>query len=86
MLPRWRGELEEEAHYFPSESEMDERFSETQLAKTLAIAKECDVDLTIGKFIFPEFTLPTGVNADEYLRELALRGIEARGFQNRPDV
>ncbi|MDE1924587.1 MAG: DNA polymerase III subunit alpha [Patescibacteria group bacterium] len=75
-----------ENFYFPSDKEMEERFTPKQLEKTLAIADECNLELTIGKFIFPEFPLPKGVGADEYLRDLCMKGLKARGFEDRADV
>ncbi len=72
--------------YFPAEAEMERRFSPEQLAKTIEVADRCDVELTIGKFIFPEFPLPPGKTTDELLRELCLEGLKARGLTGRADV
>ena len=76
----------DEDYYFPSDKEMEERFTKVQLDRTLAIANDCELELTIGKFIFPEFPLPKGVSADEHLRALCMEGLERRGFQDRADV
>lgn len=72
--------------YFPAEAEMERRFSKEQLDATLAIAERCNVELTIGTFIFPEFPLPKGKTNDDLLRELCLAGIKARGLEGRADV
>lgn len=53
---------------------------------TSKIAERCNVTLTLGKFIFPEFSLPEGKNADDVLRELCYAGIPRRGFEGRQDV
>lgn len=74
--------LEEEDFHFPSTAEMEEQFSEAQLAETLEIAARCNVDVTIGKFIFPEFPLPAGKTADEVLRELCEAGLRARALEH----
>lgn len=74
--------LEEEDFHFPSTAEMEEQFSEAQLAKTLEIAARCNVDITIGKFIFPEFPLPPDKTGDEVLRDLCEAGMRARGLEN----
>ncbi|HVY72477.1 MAG TPA: DNA polymerase III subunit alpha [Candidatus Paceibacterota bacterium] len=74
--------LEEEDFHFPSVAEMEEQFSEAQLAQTIEIAERCNVDITIGKFIFPEFPLPAGKTGDDVLRELCETGLRARGLEN----
>ena len=54
--------------HFPSIDEMEDEFSKEQLAQTMEIAGRCTLELTIGKFIFPEFALPAGKTGDEMLR------------------
>lgn len=76
----------DEDFYFPAEAEMERRFSKEQLAASLAIASRCNVELTIGKFIFPEFPVPGGKTTDEHLRDLCLEGIKARSLEGRADV
>ncbi|OYV25951.1 MAG: hypothetical protein B7W98_03500, partial [Parcubacteria group bacterium 20-58-5] len=51
-----------------------------------AIADRCHVELTLEKFVFPDFPLPQGKSADEILRELCLKGLKARGLEGRPEV
>jgi DNA polymerase-3 subunit alpha len=75
-------ELDEENYFFPTEAQMEERFTKQQLSKTLEVASECTLELEIGHFIFPEFPLPRGTSADEHLRELCEAGFTRRGFQN----
>ena len=48
----------DEEYYFLSGEEMEERFGEEALQKTIDIAERCNLELTLGKFIFPEFPLP----------------------------
>ncbi|HZT35455.1 MAG TPA: PHP domain-containing protein, partial [Nitrososphaera sp.] len=76
----------DEDYYFPSSAQMEEEFDPAQLRQTLDIAKQCNLELTIGKFIFPEFALPPGKSADQMLYELALAGIKKRGLEGRSDV
>lgn len=78
--------LEEDDFYFPTAAQMQERYTEAQLQKTLDIAGECELELQIGKFIFPEFVLPEGVTADQRLRELCMAGLKSRGLEGRQDV
>jgi len=53
---------------------------------TLKIAERCNVELTLGKFIFPHFELPEGVTADELLRKMSYAGLEKRGLENSPEA
>ena len=56
---------------FPARGQMEKEFTTEQLAKTLEIAERCNLELTLGKFIFPEFPLPKGVTADEHCAHCA---------------
>ena len=47
---------------------------------TMKIAERCNVELTLGKFIFPDFALEAGKTADEMLDELTQRGAKERGL------
>lgn len=49
--------------------------------RTKEIADRCNVTLTLGKFIFPEFALPDGITPDHALRDLAEGGIARRGLK-----
>lgn len=53
---------------------------------TSRIAEMCDIELTLGKFVFPEFALSEGETADGRLRELALSGIKRRELEEEPGV
>jgi DNA polymerase-3 subunit alpha len=77
---------EEEEYYFPARGQMEKEFTEEQLAKTLEIAERCNLELTLGKFIFPEFPLLKGVTADEHLHSLCMSGLTRRGLEGRQDV
>jgi len=69
--------------HFPSPDEMEDEFTKEALAQTMEIANRCNVELTIGKFIFPEFALPAGKTDDEVLRASAqLEGIAERLERN----
>src|SRR3989344_1323021 len=42
---------------------------------TEKIAERCDVDITLGKFVFPNFPLEEGKTADQMLDELTKKGV-----------
>ena len=51
------------------------------LENSMRIADACDLELTLGTWVFPEFPLPEGVTHDEALRELAHAGFYERHMQ-----
>ncbi|PIR45669.1 MAG: DNA polymerase III subunit alpha [Candidatus Vogelbacteria bacterium CG10_big_fil_rev_8_21_14_0_10_50_13] len=52
------------------------------VANTLKIAERCNLELTLGKFIFPTFPIPAGQTADSLLRELAFAGLKTRNLES----
>ncbi|MFA7302783.1 MAG: DNA polymerase III subunit alpha, partial [Candidatus Paceibacterota bacterium] len=83
-----RGRNEEEDFSFISEKKALALFKDTPEAidNTRAIADRCNIELTLGKFVFPNFALPPGKTGDELLRELCLAGLKTRGLEGRADV
>ncbi len=81
-------DADEDNFAFRNAEQMNEIYADTPeaLAKTVEIAERCNLELVIGKFVFPEFTLPPGKTADEVLRELCMRGLKARELEGREDV
>lgn len=77
---------EDDDFSFLNADQMREKFGEEALKTSLEIAEKCNVELTLGKFIFPHFPLPAGVTADERLRELCLAGLQPRTMAGRADV
>ncbi|MBI2063224.1 MAG: DNA polymerase III subunit alpha [Candidatus Yanofskybacteria bacterium] len=67
---------------------MAEKFAEIPeaLENTQKIADRCNVELTLGKFIFPNFELEPGKTADQMLDELTVGGIQEHGLQNSPEI
>ena len=49
------------------------------LRNTLAVAERCNVQMTFGKPLLPEFPLPPGVeSAEQYLRDLTWAEVPKR--------
>jgi DNA polymerase-3 subunit alpha len=48
------------------------------LKNTLAVAERCNLQMTFGKPLLPEFPLPPGVTPESHLRELAWEGLTRR--------
>lgn len=83
-----QGRNEDEDFSFISDKQALALFKDTPEAIDNArkIADRCNVELTLGKFVFPNFALPPGKTADELLRELCLKGLTVRNLEGRPDV
>ena len=66
--------------YLRSTDEMIELFSEIPEAieNTMAIAKRCNLELTLGKNYLPDFPVPEGFNQDEWLIHQAKEGLGLR--------
>lgn len=45
------------------------------VANTVKVAEMCNVELELGKWSFPYFSLPEGKTADDFLKELAYKGL-----------
>ncbi len=77
---------EEIDYSFWDATQMLGEFGEDALATSQEIADKCNLELTLGKFVFPHFELPEGVTPDDRLRELCLKGVAVRGLEGRDDV
>ncbi|MEX0877859.1 MAG: DNA polymerase III subunit alpha [Candidatus Spechtbacterales bacterium] len=68
--------------------EMEEKFKEwpDAIENTQKIAEQCNLELTLGEFIFPNFELEPGKTADQMLDELTLAGAKERGLDKDPEV
>ncbi len=75
-------------YHFISSEEARDLFRDVPdaVANTKKIADRCDVELTLGKFIFPDFALTPGKTADQMLEELTRVGIIERGLDSDPAV
>ncbi len=71
---------------FPTAARMQERFSEVQLNATLKFAAQCNLELTLGAWIFPPLELPAGVTAEEELLRLAREGLAMRSLKETAEV
>jgi len=56
------------------------------LENTLKIAEMCNLDLPLGKWVFPDFKIPEGKTHDDELKRLAYDGIAKRGLTQTPEL
>ncbi len=73
---------------FRSEADMRRAFLEfpDALRATMDIADQCDVELELGKLVFPRFELPPGETAFSYLWKLCFDGARERYRPLTPPV
>ncbi|MFA5020851.1 MAG: DNA polymerase III subunit alpha [Patescibacteria group bacterium] len=62
---------------FKTGEAMAEAFSDHPevIANTAKVAEACNLELELGKNILPNFPLPSGLSADDYLKELCAKGL-----------
>ena len=56
------------------------------LANTARIARECALEIPLGKWVFPEFPREGNASHDEMLRALAYRGVPTRNLPDSEEV
>ncbi len=83
-----RMKFETDEFYIKSEEEMRSLFPEYPEAadNTVKIADMCNVEIEFGHYHLPEFKLPEGVDAYDYLREQCYNGLRMRYAPDREDV
>ncbi|PIR69445.1 MAG: DNA polymerase III subunit alpha, partial [Candidatus Niyogibacteria bacterium CG10_big_fil_rev_8_21_14_0_10_46_36] len=75
-------------YHFISTEEAMEWFKDIPeaVANTEKVAEQCNVELELGKFIFPNFKLEPGKTAGQMLDELTRKGAKERGLDNNPEI
>ncbi len=74
--------------YFKSQRQMEALFADvpSALANSLAIARRCNLQLTLGKPQLPNFPIPEGMALEGYFRKVAVEGLEQRLQTRYPDA
>lgn len=67
-------------YYVKSPEEMSQLFADLPeaLKNTVAVSEKCNLELTLGKFFFPEVPIPDNKSDKEYLVNLAHKALEER--------
>lgn len=81
--------LEDEADFsFITQAEAKEFFKDDQeaLKNTRKVADICDLKLELGKWLFPNFIVPSGLPADEELKNLTYAGLDRRRLELTPEI
>lgn len=77
---------EEDDFSFPTAAQMEARFGREALRKTLDLAAQCDLDLGLGTWHFPDIEIPAGATYDQELRRLVEEGIKRRFIGETPEI
>jgi DNA polymerase III subunit alpha len=75
-------------YFFKSPAEMAQDFAgfERALASTLEIAERCSVTIELGNILLPQFPVPDGRDAFDYLVELCEKGLHRRYDTVTPEL
>lgn len=74
--------------YFKTQAEMNELFSDIPVAieNTFALQRRCQLKVTLGKSVLPQYVTDPNSNEDEVFAKLSKEGLERRLIQLFPDV
>src|SRR3989344_4383015 len=93
MLVQSGGDLSERAESagdfsFIGNKEAGKLFKNTPeaLENTLKIASLCNINLELGKWVFPDYKVGSGLSYDDELRRLVYEGLGKRNEEKQPEV
>ncbi|KKW32232.1 MAG: polymerase III, alpha subunit protein [Parcubacteria group bacterium GW2011_GWA1_53_13] len=71
--PKVEGDItqEEDAFFFPNAAAVAEKYSPAQIAKTAEVAAQCNLELKLGTWVFPNFPIPPNSTYNDELRASA---------------
>ncbi len=75
------------SQYFKTQAEMAALFADLPeaLENSVQIARRCSYEFSLGKTRLPDFPTPAGQSVEEYLRALALAGLDSHLVAEYPD-
>jgi DNA polymerase-3 subunit alpha len=82
----WRFETNEFFFKTPAEMAADFAGDEEALRRTLEIAERCSIEIPVGQILLPEFPVPDGRDAFDYLVELCEAGLLRRYGKATPEL
>ncbi len=84
-----KNSFDDEADFsFIGEKQAEKLFKKTPeaIANTLKIAEACNLNLTLGKWVFPDFKMPEGTTSMGELRRLVFEGLKTRNLEKTKEV
>ncbi|MDO8471208.1 MAG: DNA polymerase III subunit alpha, partial [bacterium] len=86
-LNRGAFDEEQDLHFRSTEeTKQDFKNSPEGLKNTLKIADSCNVELELGKWVFPNYVGENGKSYDEDLRKIVYAGLEKKNLKETPEV
>jgi DNA polymerase-3 subunit alpha len=78
----------EDDYFFVNTPQAQELFKDTPeaITNTMKIADMCDVELELGRWVFPDFKLEKGKTYDQELRELTYEGFKRLGIEETDTI
>ena len=75
-----RMKMDDDSYYLKSPEEMAALFAEfpQAVAETEAVAQKCELEMDFSQLHMPEFDVPDGLTADQYLEKLSREGLRSR--------
>ncbi|MBX4189400.1 DNA polymerase III subunit alpha [Candidatus Parcubacteria bacterium] len=79
---------EDEDFSFITQKRAQELFKDTPeaLENSQKIAEMCNLELELGKWVFPEIQIPDGRNPDYMLREIVYKGLVEKGLEKTQEI
>lgn len=73
---------------FKKGSEMEKYFKDTPEAilNVEKISDMCNLDLSLGKWLFPKYEVPSGLSNNDELKRIVYLGIEKRGLKETKEI
>jgi DNA polymerase III subunit alpha len=75
---RWKFDTDQFYFKSPQEMALDFPGYEQALRRTLEVAERCNVELELGRILLPQFPVPDGRDAFDYIVELTEKGLHKR--------
>ncbi|MEK7175756.1 MAG: DNA polymerase III subunit alpha, partial [Patescibacteria group bacterium] len=85
-LNRGAFDEEEDLHFrTATEAKADYKNNPKAIENTAKIAERCNVELELGKWVFPDIKTGNGLSPDEALKKIVYEGFKTRGLKKTPE-
>ena len=86
-LNRGAWDVEQDLHFRSvEEAKQDFKNFPEKLANTAKIAERCNVELELGKWVFPNYIVESGKSYDEKLRDIVYSGLEKKNLKKTTEI
>ena len=70
----------------PKEVKKEFEDSPEAIKKVVSIAERCNVELELGKWVFPNYQVTSGKSYDKELRDIVYAGLEKKNLKETPEI